>query len=242
MVTPTSPKITHEAGPRASGETSPILATRSGGGGGGSGGGHSAPSGTAAAVAWNGGRGRAVSAGGGLGLAPIKTEAIRVVAHIDMDAFYAQIEQVHFDIRCLVKSSCLRALTHQSSLCLMPVKVPCRVLHRCSLQPRYSGSQKQSCLSPGRQGEFGGLNLSSDASPTRAFALIMSISDEAFHHRAIKSRFHRALVNIRANASSERNLTQSNVHSSEIEVSAPAVSKHVSPCRLSAQPTTIIWK
>lgn len=34
------------------------------------------------------------TAGGGKSLAPPKAEALRVIAHIDMDAFYAQIEQV----------------------------------------------------------------------------------------------------------------------------------------------------
>ena len=44
----------------------------------------------------NGGwrQGPAVSAGGGRGLGPALKEPLRVIAHIDMDAFYAQIEQV----------------------------------------------------------------------------------------------------------------------------------------------------
>lgn len=42
------------------------------------------------AASWRGGN---LSAGGGRGLVAVK-EATRVVAHIDMDAFYAQIEQV----------------------------------------------------------------------------------------------------------------------------------------------------
>ena len=46
--------------------------------------------------AMNGGwrQGPAVSAGGGRGLGPALKEPLRVIAHIDMDAFYAQIEQV----------------------------------------------------------------------------------------------------------------------------------------------------
>lgn len=43
--------------------------------------------------AWTGGS--AVSAGGGRGLVPALKEPLRVIAHIDMDAFYAQIEQVN---------------------------------------------------------------------------------------------------------------------------------------------------
>ncbi|CAB1119364.1 unnamed protein product [Ectocarpus sp. CCAP 1310/34] len=46
----------------------------------------------AAGNAWTGGS--AVSAGGGRGLAPALKEPLRVIAHIDMDAFYAQIEQL----------------------------------------------------------------------------------------------------------------------------------------------------
>ncbi|CAN0156114.1 unnamed protein product [Pylaiella littoralis] len=38
--------------------------------------------------------GPAVSAGGGRGLGPAVREPLRVIAHIDMDAFYAQIEQL----------------------------------------------------------------------------------------------------------------------------------------------------
>lgn len=39
-------------------------------------------------------RSHCVSAGGGRDLAPQAKDAVRIVAHIDMDAFYAQIEQV----------------------------------------------------------------------------------------------------------------------------------------------------
>eukprot|EP00903_Cladosiphon_okamuranus_P020527 g18843.t2 len=39
-------------------------------------------------------QGPAVSAGGGRGLGPALKEPLRVIAHIDMDAFYAQIEQL----------------------------------------------------------------------------------------------------------------------------------------------------
>ncbi|CAM9788606.1 unnamed protein product, partial [Hapterophycus canaliculatus] len=44
------------------------------------------------ANAWTGGT--ALSAGGGRGLAPALKAPLRVIAHIDMDAFYAQIEQL----------------------------------------------------------------------------------------------------------------------------------------------------
>eukprot|EP00752_Nemacystus_decipiens_P013908 g12345.t1 len=47
---------------------------------------------TATKGAWR--QGAAVSAGGGRGLGPALKEPPRVIAHIDMDAFYAQIEQL----------------------------------------------------------------------------------------------------------------------------------------------------
>lgn len=57
------------------------------------------PAAAAAGNAWT--RGSAVSAGGGRGLAPALKEPLRVIAHIDMDAFYAQIEQVLHKVDCL---------------------------------------------------------------------------------------------------------------------------------------------
>lgn len=53
-----------------------------------------------AASSWTGPN---LSAGGGRGLVAVK-EALRIVAHIDMDAFYAQIEQVRGATFCILVS------------------------------------------------------------------------------------------------------------------------------------------
>lgn len=53
-----------------------------------------------AASSWTGSN---LSAGGGRGLVAVK-EALRIVAHIDMDAFYAQIEQVRAAAFCVLVS------------------------------------------------------------------------------------------------------------------------------------------